>query len=80
MMVVTKEQEHLVQAERHFEEARAHIARHHEVIQQLRADGHDTEPALSMLHALETSLRAFEKHRALIVDRVQGERAKSCDV
>jgi hypothetical protein len=36
---------------------------------KLLQKGHDTEVPVSMLRALEASLRAFETHRQLILDR-----------
>ena len=64
------ERAHLVQADRHIQEAKAHIARQLELIKKLRKDGHDTDLAESMLDALETTLRALERHRDLILDRL----------
>jgi len=64
------ERAHLAQADRHIDEAKTHIDRQREFIEKLRKGGHDTELAESMLHALETSLRALEHHRDLILDRL----------
>ena len=65
-----REREHLVQAERHIAEAKAHIARQKEMIAQLERGGYETDLALSTLRALELSLRGFELHRDLILDRL----------
>jgi exonuclease VII small subunit len=63
------EREHLAQAERLIAECKNRIARQREVIAKAFQKGHDTEVPLSMLRALEASLRAFETHRQLILDR-----------
>ncbi len=63
------EPEHLSQAERLIAECKNRIARQREVIANAFQKGHDTEVPVSMLRALETSLRAFETHRQLILDR-----------
>jgi hypothetical protein len=63
------EPEHLSQAERLIAECKNRIARQREVIANAFQKGHDTEVPVSMLRALEASLRAFETHRQLILDR-----------
>ena len=63
------EPEHLSQAERLIAECKNRIARQREVIANAFQKGHDTEVPVSMLRALETSLRAFETHRQLILDK-----------
>ena len=67
----TREREHLAQADRHIAEAKRHIARQKEVIAELERDGHGTDSAVSMLHALEHSLHALEQHRELILIRLK---------
>jgi hypothetical protein len=61
--------EHLSQAKRLIAECKNRIARQREVIADAFRKGHDTEVLVSMLRALEASLRAFETHRQLILDR-----------
>jgi hypothetical protein len=61
--------EHLSQAERLIAECKNRIARQREVIADAFRKGHDTEAPVSMLRALEASLRAFETHRQFILDR-----------
>jgi hypothetical protein len=51
-------------------EAKAHIARQKEMIAKLECGGHETDLAVSTLRALELSLRGFELHRDLILDRL----------
>ena len=47
------ERRHLVQANRHIAECKERIARQRDFIEQLRAGGHDTDLAQSMLDALK---------------------------
>jgi uncharacterized protein YigA (DUF484 family) len=69
------EREHLAQADRHIAEARDRIARQKEVIAELARGGHQTDVAMSMLHALEHCLHAFEEHRKVVLDRHGGQKA-----
>ena len=64
-----REREHLVQVDRHIAECKTHIARQRE--KELLRDGRDTELAVSMLHALRGNLRSFERHRALVIERLR---------
>jgi len=66
------EREHLAQADRQIAECKAHIARHREIIRKAAQRGQETSWAREMLRAFEETLRIFEKHRQLIVDRLQG--------
>ena len=66
-----REREHLVQVDRHIAECKTHIARQREIIQELLQNGRDTELAVSMLHALRGNLRSFERHRALVIERLK---------
>ena len=63
------EPEHLSQTERLIAECKNRIARQREVIANAFQKGHDAAVPVSMLRALETSLRAFETHRQLILDK-----------
>ena len=64
-----REREHLAQVDRFIAECKNRIARQRDVIASAFQKGHATEVPVSMLRALETSLRAFEGHRLLILDR-----------
>jgi multidrug resistance efflux pump len=67
-VAVTGAHEHLAQADRHIAQAERHIAQQKKLIEKLERDGsRDIDVAVSMLRALENSLRAFERHRELIV-------------
>jgi bifunctional non-homologous end joining protein LigD len=59
------ERKHLVQADRHIAECKAHIAHQRKVIETLLKKGHSPELAESLLHTLERCLRSFERHRQL---------------
>jgi hypothetical protein len=49
-----------------------HIARHHEIIRNAQQKGRDASWSKDTLRALEASLRAFQKHRQLILDQLKG--------
>ena len=66
---VMREREHLVQADRFIAECKNRIARQRDDIASAFQKGHATEVPVSMLRAFEASLRAFETHRHLILDR-----------
>ena len=65
------EREHLIQADRHIADAKDGIARQKELIAELARGGHETDVAMSMLHALEHCLHAFEEHRKVVLDRLR---------
>jgi hypothetical protein len=65
----TDRQDYLAQAERHIAMAEDRIARQKSIIDKLAQAGQDTDCAVSMLHALETCLHAFEQHRETIFER-----------
>jgi hypothetical protein len=58
---------HLAEANRRIAETKQHIARQRETIAMLRTEHRPAAPALSMLKALEKSLRAFEDHRLFLL-------------
>ena len=55
--------EQLRQAEHHIAEATALFERQRERVREFAEAGHDTEIAETALRALESNLRAFERHR-----------------
>jgi hypothetical protein len=68
--------EHLAQADRLIADCLNHIALQREIIATEYEQGIPTDLAVSMLRALEESLRAFEKHRQYVVDQLKhAERA-----
>jgi hypothetical protein len=54
-------------------ECKRHIARQERLIRQLNRRGQETAWAKDMLEALQSTLRAFEAHRKLIVAQIGGE-------
>jgi hypothetical protein len=70
-MNCAQQQEHLAQAYRHIAELKSHILRQRVMLKYVLDTGQPSELAESMLHALEESLRAFEKHRQLIFERLR---------
>ena len=69
-----QERRHLVQADGHIAECKDHIARQQRMIEQLAGRGQPTEVAQVMLEALQSTLRAFEAHRKLIIAQIDDER------
>jgi hypothetical protein len=67
-----KRREQLAQMESHIAQCEALIARHHEMIRNAHQKGRDASWAKDTLKALEESLRAFQKHRQLILDQLKG--------
>ena len=63
--------EQLVQADRHIAECKARIERQRHVIQRAEQRGQNTLWAKETLKTWEESLRVFEKHRQMIVDRLK---------
>jgi hypothetical protein len=72
---------HLAQANRHIAELYVQIARHRVIVKHLLDTGQHSEMAVSLLDALEGSLRIFEKHRIFLlscsVNRPSNARAMS---
>jgi hypothetical protein len=66
-----QEQEHLAQADWHVSQMKTHILRQRIRVKYARDTGQPSELADSMLHALEASLCAFERHRDLIVSQLK---------
>jgi hypothetical protein len=64
-------QEHLAQANGHIAELKVQIVRQRVIVKYTLDMGQPSEMAESMLHALEESLSAFEKHRELVLDRLK---------
>jgi hypothetical protein len=65
------DREHLTQADLFIAECKTRIARQREIIATAYKKGHPAGIPVSMLRALEESLRSFEKHRHLILDQVK---------
>ena len=65
----TEREDYLAQAERHIAIVQDRVAREKRIIDKLAEAGQDTDCAVSMLHALETCLHAFEQHHETIFER-----------
>jgi hypothetical protein len=63
--------EDLAEADRLITDCMNHIARQREIITIRYEQDLPADVAESMLRALEESLRAFEKHRQYIIDRLK---------
>jgi len=68
-----KEHRHLTQADRHIAECKALIARQQELVRRIAQRRQPTDWAEDTLNALQSSLRAFEAHRELIVSALRAE-------
>jgi hypothetical protein len=67
----TDKQDYIAQAERHITFVQERIARQKRIIDELAQTRQETDCAVSMLHALETCLHAFEQHRETIFERCE---------
>jgi hypothetical protein len=69
--VTELERKHLVETDRHIAECKEYIAKQRELIERAIQRGRSTEVAETTLEALEASLRAFERQRRLLLDRLK---------
>jgi hypothetical protein len=68
---------YLAQANRQIAELAVQIARQRVIVKHALDEGQPSEIAESLLHALEESLGAFEKHsRELVLDQLNEARAR----
>jgi hypothetical protein len=67
----TQELEHLAQADWHIAEVKSHIKRQRLRVEHALKTGQPSELVNSMLDAFEASLRAFQKHRELVLNQLQ---------
>jgi hypothetical protein len=74
-MYDTHKQDYLAQAERHIAMAQERIARQKMIIDELAQAGQETDCAVSMFHALELCLHAFEQHGEMIFERCKDRSA-----
>jgi hypothetical protein len=66
--------DHFAKADQHVSELKERIARERSVVERTKQRGHSTAASESILRALESSLRAFEKRRQVIFDRQEAKR------
>jgi hypothetical protein len=71
------EGDHFAKADQHVSELKERIARQRSVVERAKQRGHLTVASESILRALESSLRAFEKHRQVIFDRQEAKRGRA---
>jgi hypothetical protein len=64
-------QEHLAQVNGHLAQLTVQIVRQRVIVKYALDTDQPSEMAESLLHALEQSLRAFEKHRELVFDQLK---------
>jgi hypothetical protein len=69
--VTELERKHLVETDRHIAECKEYIAKQRELIQRAIEQGRSAEVAETTLETLEASLRAFERQRRLLLDRLK---------
>ena len=67
----TQELEHLAQADWHIAEVKSHIKRQRLRVEHALKTGQPSELVNSMLDAFEASMRAFQKHRELVLNQLQ---------
>jgi ABC-type thiamine transport system ATPase subunit len=66
-----QELEHLAQADWHIAEVKSHIKRQRLRVEHALETGQPSELLDSMFHAFEASLRAFQKHRELVLNQLK---------
>ena len=72
-MYRSQEQKHLAQADGHIAELKAQIDHQRKNLKRIAERGEPSATAESFLHALEQSLRIFEKHREMILQQLRGQ-------
>jgi hypothetical protein len=70
---VTIERKHLVETDLHIAECEAYIANQRDLIERAIQQGRSTEVAEETLEALEASLRALERQRQRLLERLKSE-------
>jgi hypothetical protein len=63
--------EHIAEANGHIAELKVQIVRQRVIVRYALDTDQPSEMAESLLHALEESLRSFEKHRELVIDQLK---------
>jgi hypothetical protein len=66
-----QEEKHLAQADGHIAELKAQIDYHRTSLKRMVERGEPSATAESFLHALEESLRIFERHREMIIQQLR---------
>ena len=76
MAIKDLERTHLAQADRHIADGKTLIARQKEIVRRIAERGQPTDWAEDTLHALESSLRAFEQHRETIISMLNADQQR----
>jgi hypothetical protein len=66
-----QEEKHLAQADGHIAELKAQIDHQRKNLKRIAERGEPSATAESFLHALEQSLRIFEKHREMVIQQLR---------
>ena len=69
--VTELERKQLVETDRHIAECEAYIAKQRDLIERAIQQGRSTEVAEETLETLEASLRALERQRQRLLDRLK---------
>jgi hypothetical protein len=69
--VTELERKHLVETDRHIAECKVYIAKQRDLIERAMQQGRSTEVAEETLEAIEASLRALERQRQRLLDRLK---------
>jgi hypothetical protein len=69
-----EERRHIAEADRHIAQCTELIARQKELIRRMAQRGQSTEAAEATLETWQTSLGVFERHRELIVSRLDAKK------
>jgi hypothetical protein len=68
---MSREQEHLDQANQHIREAEERIARQEAIVRELATDGHDTHNAEALLQIFRDTLARMKEHRDSIIAKIK---------
>jgi ribosome-associated translation inhibitor RaiA len=69
--VTELERKHLAETDRHIAECKAYIPKQRDLIERAMQQGRSTEVAEETLEAIEASLRALERQRRRLLDRLK---------
>jgi hypothetical protein len=69
--VTELERKHLAETDRHIAECKAYIAKQRDLIERAMQQGRSTEVAEETLEAIEASLRALQRQRQRLLDRLK---------
>jgi hypothetical protein len=76
-MVMKNARDLFAQTDQQISALKERIARQREVIKRAKLSGHSTAAAETIQHTLHQSLRAFEKRRQQIFERIEATRVRA---